>query len=91
MIRNRATEGANLQHRELESVLRGHSNQVLRWLRNHPRARCLEIDYPALTANPAAFIPQIAAFLGPELLPFPEKMLNAVDPALYRNRASVSG
>jgi predicted AlkP superfamily phosphohydrolase/phosphomutase/tetratricopeptide (TPR) repeat protein len=87
MICHRATEGGALQRRELESTLREHRDQVLEWLRNHPRARCLEIDYPSLTADPAAFVPQIAAFLGPELLPCPERMLGVVDPALYRNRA----
>jgi predicted AlkP superfamily phosphohydrolase/phosphomutase/tetratricopeptide (TPR) repeat protein len=88
MIHHRATEGASLQRNELESTLREHRDQVLHWLRNHPRAKCLEIDYPSLTANPASFISRIAAFLGPELLPHPECMLSAVDASLYRNRAS---
>jgi hypothetical protein len=87
MIRHRATEGADLHRNELESSLCEHRDQVLQWLRNHPRAQCLEIDYPSLTADPAAFVPQIAAFLGPELLPRPERMLTAVDPSLYRNRS----
>ena len=90
MLRHRDTGETAARPETLESLLEAHRDDVLRWLRRHPRARCLEIDYPALVANPSAFIPQITAFLGPDLLPHPERMAAAVDPELHRNRAALS-
>ncbi|MEN9640955.1 MAG: hypothetical protein RIR77_144, partial [Planctomycetota bacterium] len=55
------------------------------WLASHPNFQVLRIPYAALVANPAAFVPQINAFLGGMLNE--QLMCAAVDPSLYRNKA----
>ncbi len=71
----------------MERRLRKH----LEWTTTHvsrlPNVTWFEIDFPALVAAPAAWVPQIARFCGVE--PTPEtlgKMLAVVRPELHRQR-----
>lgn len=87
MVQHRGTDGAALDSTALAASLADHRDKVLTWLRRHPRVELLEVDYPALIADPASWVENIAAFLGPELLPHPKQMTAAVKPALFRNRS----
>lgn len=86
MIKNRDTEGAQLETEQLARSLAEHREQIVRWLGGHPRAECLVVDYSELLAKPSEQCGRIAEFLGSEKIPHPEKMAAAIDPALYRNR-----
>jgi hypothetical protein len=50
----------------------------------------LEIDYPALVREPRSAVASLVAFLGPELVPTPEKMAMVVDESLYRRKRAAS-
>jgi predicted AlkP superfamily phosphohydrolase/phosphomutase/tetratricopeptide (TPR) repeat protein len=88
MVQHRGTEGAGLDSTGLAASLAAHRDKVLTWLRKHPRAELLEVDYPALIADPAPWVEKLRAFLSPELLPRPEDMTAAVKPSLFRNRST---
>jgi hypothetical protein len=88
MISNRGGEGMSGNAEDIAEALFQHFNQVLAHLERFPRAfEILLVDYPSLVAEPEAWISKIAEFLGPELLPHPDRMAAAIDPKLYRNRA----
>ncbi len=88
MIARRGSEGMSGTVESIAGILRKHRDETLHHLRRHPRAfDLLEIDYPSLVADPGAFTDRLAEFLGPELLPYPERMAAAVVPALYRNQS----
>lgn len=91
MIDRLNTEGANLEREQVEQGLIKHRNEVLGWMRRNPRVQHVEIDYPSLVKSPDEAIQQIAEFLGPELLPHPERMKEVVDASLYRRRKQAAG
>ena len=59
---------------------------TLRQLRAAKQVEVLEIEYPSLVADPVAHVGRLVDFLGKEILPTPENMASAVDPALHRQR-----
>lgn len=76
----------------LADHLRRHAAESLAFLRRHPRFfEVLEIDYPSLVAAPGPWIAQIAAFLGPGLLPHPERIAACVSAPLHRHRQPPPG
>ncbi len=82
------TKGAELDREHLERGMTAHRDEVRKWLTNNANAESLEIDYPALIADPSSVIAQLVEFLEPERLPTPEKMPAAVDPSLYRRKSA---
>jgi hypothetical protein len=44
------------------------------------------VDYPTLVRDPQSIIPGLVNFLGKDRLTSPERMADAVDPALHRRR-----
>ena len=88
MIERLKTEGAEMDEEQLERGLAGHRDSVIGWLKKHPRAKFIEIDYPSLVQSPDEPIARIAEFLGPERLPHPERMRSVIDDSLYRKRKS---
>lgn len=88
MIANRGTDSGKLSQDQMARQMKSHRDEVLDWLRNHPRAQLLEVDYPSLVKSPDEWIPRISAFLGSDTLPNPTAMRNAIDGNLYRKRAS---
>ncbi len=88
MITRLNTEGANLDSEQIERGLASHRQEILGWLAGVPRIKHLVVDYPTLVESPEEIIQSIAEFLGPEILPNPERMISAVDPSLYRRRVS---
>ncbi|MBS0660305.1 MAG: alkaline phosphatase family protein [Verrucomicrobia bacterium] len=86
MIARRGTEGASADPAALAASLRAHREQTLEFLRRHAAAfDVLEVDYPALVADPAPWVGKIGAFLGEDLLPRPAEMVGAVRPELRRH------
>jgi hypothetical protein len=65
-----------------------HVAQVLATLRQSPRVDLLEVDFPALVADPLAQLPQIREFLGGALSAELEVMAAAVRPELFHHRES---
>ena len=55
-------------------------------MKQNPRMKFIEIDYPTLVKSPDEPIAKIAEFLGPELLPHADKMRAVIDGSLYRKR-----
>lgn len=86
MIDRLNTEGARIDTSELIRGLAEHRDSALEWLSHHPRARFIEVDYPSLISNPDESIRRIVEFLGPDLLPHPQLMRDAIRPNLYRKR-----
>ena len=86
MIDRLKTEGAHLDEDQIERGLEAHRAQTLAWMKNNKRVRFLELDYPTLVKSPEEPLKKIAEFLGPDLLPTPEKMRGVIDASLYRKR-----
>lgn len=86
MIERLKTEGAHMDPDQIERGLEAHRAQIIQWMKGNARVKFLEVDYPKLIRDPEAPIQQIAEFLGPELLPHPEKMKSVIDASLYRKR-----
>jgi hypothetical protein len=62
-----------------------HLEQTLAKLRQRADVELIEIDYPALVADPAGQLPALQAFLGASV-PHPAHMQSAIRPDLHRNR-----
>jgi hypothetical protein len=86
MIERLNTEGAKIDPSELIRALTEHRDSAIEWLAHHPRAKFIEVDYPGLIANPDEAITRISNLLGPDLLPHPQRMREAIRPSLYRKR-----
>lgn len=70
---------------QIEESYRIHLERLFAWLDEQPHMRRLVVQYNALMADPRSEAARIDAFLhgGLDL----QKMVAAVDPSLYRNRA----
>lgn len=80
-------------HATAESMaanLRTHRDEVLKMLRRAPNIEVLEVDYPALVRDPAAWTAKLATFLAPQWTFAPEKAAGVVKPQLHRQRQSSS-
>ncbi len=86
MIQRLGTQGAQLEHDQLVRGLSSHRREALRWLTQVPHIQFCECEYPRLVKSPQDMLPRIAEFLGPELLPFPDRMLAVIKPELYRQQ-----
>lgn len=71
---------------QMEGVLARHAEEILAFLRQHPRVALLEVEYPELVADPEGGAARVAAFLGGEWITTPEAMAGVVRPVLYRQR-----
>ncbi len=89
MIAHRGSTGAEGTEAEIAAALRSHRDTTLAMLqRSHANFDLLEVDYPSLVADPAPWAARVAEFIGPELLPHPERMTGAVRRDLHRNKAA---
>lgn len=73
----------------MEKRLFSHADWTVEHLRVAPNITLLEVDFPALVAEPRAWVQRIAEFAGKPELPAEtlEKMAGVVRPELFRNRA----
>jgi len=85
MLTRSGRTGAQLSPERLMAIYEQQLKVLEQWLASHPNFQVLRIPYAALVANPAAFVPQINAFLGGRLNE--QLMCAAVDPSLHRNKA----
>ena len=89
MIARRGAEGTPGSREELIAALQQHRDNALATMRRETNVfSILEIAYPALVANPSASAARVAEFLGPDLLPHPERLAGVVRPELHRIRAA---
>jgi hypothetical protein len=82
--------GATPDAAAMEPLLSRHVAAMLAALRATPNIELLTVDYPSLIAAPAVAAYRVAEFLGPELLPAPDAMAEAVRPELYHEKEAVS-
>ena len=66
-----------------------HVSQLLATLRQSPRIELLEVDFPALVADPLAVLPKIREFLGDALAGELETLAAVVKPELLHHRAPI--
>lgn len=90
MIERLGTQGAAISSEQLKFSLGQHRDEALEWLRKHPRAKVLEVDYPTLIRAPETYLDALAQFLGPDLLPNPASMKSVIDRSLYRKRSQAA-
>jgi hypothetical protein len=88
MIDRLGTSGAELEEAELRSEMERHRRMMIAWLKGHPRAEVLVVDYPELLTDPASVVDKIRDFVGEDRLPNWQNMSAAIDKDLYRNRKS---
>jgi hypothetical protein len=83
-----ATRPSDAEQAAMIRRLREHEEWTLQQLRGAKRVSLLEVPYPALVADPAAWARRIAAFAGEPSLSRErlEKMSAAVKPQLWRHR-----
>ena len=86
MIERLESDGSTQTIEDLTRELASHRANVLQKINSNPRNDILEIDYPTLVESPQDVIPLIAEFLG-DRLPHPERMIEVIDPALYRQKS----
>jgi hypothetical protein len=63
-----------------------HVAQLLATLRQSPRIQLMEVDFPALVADPLAWIPKLREFLGESFSGTDEALATVVKPELFRQR-----
>ncbi len=89
MIARLGSGGAESPEAEMTAHLQKHRDVTLTELRSDKQVfDVLEVDYPSLVADPAAWAARVAEFVGSDLLPHPERMAGAVRADLHRNRAA---
>ncbi len=84
----RRGETSDISDEKLAALLHKHVRQVKQWLAQQPNFAVLELDYNAMLRDPAPYARRVNDFLGGDL--DVQAMIQVVDPALYRNRASAS-
>jgi hypothetical protein len=70
----------------MAALFRSHLAKFESWIRERPNFSVLDVNYNAMVADPAPSAAEVARFLGGGL--DTDEMAGAVDPSLYRNRAS---
>ena len=89
MIARRGSAGAEQSGEELTATLQKHRDETLAHLKDETQIfDVLEVDYPAMVADPAAWAARVAEFVGADLLPTSDQMAGAVRADLHRNRAT---
>ncbi len=83
MLENRGEE-SKVNDATMADLFRKHVIQVEEWMKKQPNLKYLDVDYNAMLADPARYVPQINQFLGGDL--DEQAMLAVVDPDLYRQR-----
>jgi hypothetical protein len=71
-------------HDKLRSAFETHLERLAEWLPTRSDMRVLEVSYNSLLNNPQTEVDKIVRFL--DGAPSATRMLESIDPALYRNR-----
>lgn len=84
MLVRRGEDPDKISDEELTRLFEKHLQQVNTWIQNQPSIKRIDIDYNQLVDNPRPPAERVHQFLG---LPLDvEKMVQVVDPNLYRQR-----
>lgn len=86
MLQRQGKSGAALSEERLSQIFLGQMERVENWLKAQPHFAVLPVDYNELIAHPMPQAAAIIEFLGHTL--DSEKMIQAVNPTLYRQRIS---
>ncbi len=86
MLQRRFPGKTHASPEKMAGALRTHRDEILKMLSHLKGVEVLEVSYPDLVRNPAAWIPRIAAFLGPRWLFAADKAAAVVKPELHRQR-----
>lgn len=86
MLVHRGEDPNKISDAQMAEYFEKNLEQSARWLNSHPNARWIDINYKQLIADPKPLVAEINRFLGGGL--DEDKMLTAIDPSLYRNRAA---
>jgi LPS sulfotransferase NodH len=84
MLINRGENPEKTSDAEMALSFEQHLNQIKEWLYHQPNFTTLYVDYNQLLKDPKPIIHQVSQFLGGDL--DEDKMLNSIDPNLYRQR-----
>lgn len=85
MLERRGEPTDRVSDEELTRLFTKHVQKVETWLRAQPNFQALTVDYNRMLADPQPWVRQINQFLEGRL--DEARMIEVVDPALYRNRA----
>lgn len=85
MLQRQGKAGAAMADEQLIKVFEGQLQKLFAWLASQQHFSVLEVAYNDLMADPGPQVARINQFLGGQL--DEGKMLGAIDPGLYRNRA----
>lgn len=85
MLAHRGEQANAANDAEVAPLFEKHVQATKTWLQTQPNIILLEIDYNQLMADPMPYLQAINRFLGNTL--FLERMAQAIDPELYRNRS----
>lgn len=69
---------------KLRTSFTAHLEKLFAWIETQAHLRVHEVSYNRLLADPTVVTAELASFVG--LAPHPERMIDAIDPSLYRNR-----
>lgn len=86
MLRHRGGDGASADDDGLRQAFERHVREVSAWMREQPFIDHLDVDYNALLADPGPVLNSLGRFLGGRV--DPAAMATAIDPRLYRQRAT---
>jgi LPS sulfotransferase NodH len=81
----RRNEASQVSDAEMETQFREHLKAIKYWLARQPNMDIMYVDYNKMMADPDAYCPKIAEFLGVPL--DVDKMRSVPNEKLYRNRA----
>jgi hypothetical protein len=84
MLIRRGEDPDKISAEALARLYEKHVQQVNAWISSQPHVQRIEVDYNQLLQKPRPEITRVNQFLGHTLNL--EKMIGAVDPALYRQR-----
>ncbi len=88
MLERQGKRGAAMSPEQLTKLFEDQVNKVTRWMAAQANFRSIEVHYHELVADPASHAKRLNEFLGGNL--DEAAMVSAVDPSLYRNRATQS-
>jgi hypothetical protein len=86
MLDRRGETGGGTDDQKMMELYRGHLRKVDVLLEDRPNFERLDVEYREVLDDPRGHAKRIVRFLGSRL--DVERMVQAVDPRLYRNRAS---
>jgi hypothetical protein len=85
MLLRRGEDPDKVSEDELSEILEKHLDQVEAWIEAHENIEQLVVDYNHMVKDPAKDVQRINQFLGGSLNV--DKMVQVIDPSLYRQRA----